>query len=170
MNSRSPGILIRAGRLYTRVEGWAIVALTAFLTIFSLLQIILRDVFSTGFVWGDALTRHVVVWLGFLGASLATGEGRHIQIELLPKLLPPGLARAVKLFCLLFSALVSAVLAYASWDFLQNERASAAIAFANVPYWWLELIFPIGFTTMAFKFGWRFVDGLRGVGKDGPRP
>ena len=158
--------LVLAGRLFIRMEGLAIVVLTAFLTVFALLQIVMRNFYSTGFVWADTLMRHVVVWLGFLGASFATGKGRHIQIELLPKLLPPGPARAVKLFCILFAAVVSVVLAHASWEFVQNERASASIALANIPYWWLEVIFPFGFATMAVKFAWRFADGLLGAGED----
>src|SRR3954451_3196736 len=34
--------------------------------------------------WFDILARHLVLWVGILGASIAAREGRHFGVELLP--------------------------------------------------------------------------------------
>jgi hypothetical protein len=46
-------------------------------------QIILRDLFSTGFVWADPLLRYMVIWAGLFGADIATRKKKHIRRPLL---------------------------------------------------------------------------------------
>src|SRR5262249_47018683 len=53
-----------------------------------LLQVIERNVLASGIFWADELLQHIVLWLGFLGASLATREHRHLSIDVLSHFLP----------------------------------------------------------------------------------
>jgi TRAP-type C4-dicarboxylate transport system permease small subunit len=43
-------------------------------------------------------------------------------------------------------------LAEASWTFVQDEMTFETIAFADVPAWYLQIIIPIGFLMMMFRF------------------
>src|SRR5919109_963423 len=54
-----------------------------------LLQVIARNFLASGLFWADELLQHMVLWLGFLGASLATREHRHLSIDVLTHVLPP---------------------------------------------------------------------------------
>ena len=45
------------------------------------IQIALRNALSTGLAWGDGLVRNLVLWTGFIGAAVATREGKHISID-----------------------------------------------------------------------------------------
>jgi len=137
------------------LEKGTMVLLVTFLGGFALLTIVLRNFFSTGWIWGDALLRHVVLWLSLLGAARATAENRHIRIDLLPRLLPAGRRGSVAVGCDVFAALVSAVLACAAWRFVGIERAGGGTAFASIPFWWVESIFPVAFALMAVRFGLR---------------
>ena len=53
--------------LYT-VEKWAIIILLSFLMVMAFVQVVLRNLFSTGFVWADILLRNSVLWIALLGA------------------------------------------------------------------------------------------------------
>lgn len=141
-------------------EKWTLVFLALCVAGFALLQVVLRNFFSTGFAWGDTLQRHLVLWLSLLGAARATLEDKHIQVLLLPVLLPPKAARFLPYLSDGFSFAVSAVLFYASWTFVENERSAGDFAFLNIPYWWIEVIFPISFGIMGVRFGWRPVHRL----------
>ena len=146
------------------LEKWLLVLLISTLVAFALLQIILRNFFSTGLVWGDDLLRHGVLWLSILGASRATLEKRHIRIDLLPRILPPRLSFLMDIMCCLLSFLVCLVLFWTSLNFVQDERLLGDIAFASIPYWYLELIFPVGFGLMALRFGFGLAgDMVRGL-------
>ncbi|RMH22762.1 MAG: TRAP transporter small permease subunit, partial [Gammaproteobacteria bacterium] len=46
-------------------------------------QIIMRELLHSGLPWIDPLLRIAVLWLGLLGALLATRLDRHIEINLI---------------------------------------------------------------------------------------
>jgi len=137
-----------------------LVLLLGFLTAFALAQIISRNFLSVGLVWGDDLLRHGVLWISFLGAARATLERKHIRIDLLPRVLPVRLSFIADFMCCLISFVVCLLLLWASWNFVQGERLAGDIAFASIPYWWLELIFPISFALMACRFCLNCISGL----------
>jgi len=152
-------------QFFENLEKWLLVILLGSLATFAVLQIILRNFFSTGLVWGDDLLRHGVLWISILGASRATLEKKHIRIDLLPRVLPARISFISDSICCFISFLVCAVLFWASWNFVQGERLAGDIAFASIPYWCLELIFPMGFAIMALRFGFSSISGLvRGSG------
>jgi TRAP-type C4-dicarboxylate transport system permease small subunit len=142
------------------VEDSLLVLLVALLAACSLAQIILREFFSTGLVWGDAFLRHGVLWLSFLGAARATSENRHITIDLLPRLVRRRGRVALVVLSSLFSFAVCVVLLWASWRFVQGERLSGGKVFADIPYWWVETVFPLSFALMSLRFGGRLALGL----------
>ena len=149
-------------QLFENLEKWLFVILLGSLAAFAVLQIILRNFFSTGLVWGDDLLRHGVLWISILGASRATLEKRHIRIDLLPRVLPARIGLISEAIGSFISFLVCAVLFWASWNFVRGERLAANIAFASIPYWCLELIFPMGFALMALRFLFRATSELSG--------
>lgn len=145
---------------FGHVEKWLLVFLLGSLIAFSLLQIVLRNFFSTGFVWGDTLLRHGVLWISLLGAGRATAEDKHIRIDLMPRLLPGPAAALLSILIDFFSSIVCVVLIYASWHFISNEMMAGTFAFGQIPLWWLESIFPFSFTVMAVRFALRVFYGI----------
>jgi TRAP-type C4-dicarboxylate transport system permease small subunit len=130
------------------------------LVVFSLLQIILRNYFSTGLIWGDDFLRHGVLWISLLGAARATVENKHIRIDLLPRLMSARGRFVTEIICAFFSTLVCLTLLWASWNFVQGERLLGDIAFASIPYWILEVVFPFSFALMTLRFGFILINGL----------
>ena len=57
-------------------------------------QVIMRNFLDSGFSWGDPLLRLLVLWLGLMGAMVATRLDRHITVDALLRVLTPGLQRA----------------------------------------------------------------------------
>ena len=58
------------------------------LLLIALLQILLRNGFSTSLPGAEELLQTLVLWLAMLGALGATREGNHIRIDLLAQVLP----------------------------------------------------------------------------------
>ncbi len=147
-------------RFLGHLEVWGIIFLLSFLVVFSLLQIVLRNFFSTGIIWGDELLRHGVLWISLLGAARATLENKHIRIDILPRLMSARGRFVAQITCSLFSFLVCLILLWASWSFVQEERLAGDIAFASISYWVLLLVFPLSFILMALRFGFNAINGL----------
>ncbi|MBW1982847.1 MAG: TRAP transporter small permease [Deltaproteobacteria bacterium] len=152
MTSRLLQAARSSARIFRQLETMVLVALVVLLAGFSLLQIILRNILSTGLVWGDDLLRHGVLWISFLGAARATAERKHITIDILPRILPARGQWLIEVVNSLFCSVVCVILLAASWVFVLDERLAGGIAFAGIPYWWLEMVFPFSFALMAFRF------------------
>ncbi len=139
------------------VEKWTLVTLVLFLLSFALLQIVLRNFFSMGIVWGDTLLRHVLLWTSLLGMARAVGERKYIAIEILPLILSHRGKRLCRLVRDGFSCFISIVLLTAAWTFVRCEQLTGGMAFLNIPLWWLQVVFPIAFAMMAVRFACQFL-------------
>ena len=119
---------------------------------FAFSQVILRNFFNAGILWGDMFVRHLVLWVGFLGASLATREDRHINIDALWRVLSKKWKRRTKVLTNLFSALICLLLARAAFVFVRDELSAGTTLFLGIPSWVLMSIILFGFSVITFRF------------------
>lgn len=127
-------------------------------------QIVLRDVFSTGVVWADGLTRLIVLWLALLGAIAASRDCRHIAIDVVTRLLPPRLRVVASVVRNLFTSGVCGLLAWYSWTFVSDSREFGDELLGNLPAWWFQLILPVGFALIAYRYLLRALGSGREAG------
>jgi TRAP-type C4-dicarboxylate transport system permease small subunit len=135
-----------------RAETIVLVSVLAVMVIFAFLQVVLRNIFHEGILWGDILLRHLVLWVGFIGASLATREQKHINIDLFGRFLSDKGKKIVRLITNLFSVFICYILANASWTFVQDEKMMGTEIFSDIPAWYFQTIIPIGFFLMSIRF------------------
>jgi C4-dicarboxylate transporter DctQ subunit len=158
----------RADEIMARVEQILLVTFLGFMIGIAFLQIVLRNFFSTGLNWGDSLVRNLVLWVGFIGATLATKEGKNINIDLVSRWLPSLGKNVVTLIIHLFSFFVCCGLTYAALKFIKNETQMGNITFLDIPAWIPEMILPLTFGLMTFRFGLRSIKTLSEIGKMSP--
>ncbi len=142
-------------KLDAKISQFETVLVTILLTVMILiafLQIVLRNFFATGIDWSDALIRYLVVWVAFIGAAIATREGKHISIHLFSRWLTGISTFAVQALANFVSALICGLLAVAAAKFIWFEAQMGGAAFLNLPVWVPELIMPIVFGLMTLRF------------------
>ncbi|MGE5414041.1 MAG: TRAP transporter large permease subunit [Syntrophomonadaceae bacterium] len=107
------------------------------------------------------LAQHITLWVGFLGALVATIAGNHLALSTLD-LVPGGVPRrTAHFFTQTVSAAVCALLAWASARLVASEWAGFGTVALGIRVAWSELVMPIGFGFMALRFAWRAGDGGR---------
>jgi len=158
----------RVDEVIARAEQTLIVTFLGFMILLAFSQIVLRNFFSTGLNWGDSLLRNLVLWIGFIGATLATKEGKHINIDVVSRWLPSLGKNIVTLMTHLFSLFICSLLTYAALKFIKNEVQMENRTFLNIPAWIPEMILPITFSLMTFRFGLRSFKSLFEFGKINP--
>ncbi|MDA0986547.1 MAG: TRAP transporter small permease [Bacteroidetes bacterium] len=131
---------------------WMIVLIMSLMIVLSFLQILMRNFYGTGIEWGDTFLRHLVLWIGLLGAVVATSENRHISVEVITKFISQKVKKLLSIVVSIFAAFICIVLFYASYNFLQLEIETAEILFLNIPRWYFILVIPIGYLIIAFRF------------------
>lgn len=137
------------------IETWFIIFSVVLMLFFSFLQVILRNIFSSGIPGTDELLRHMVFWTGLAGASLLTKEGRHIKIDVLARALPPRIEIFRAVLIDIVCTLVSFILFKTSLQFISIEREfgeSATLFIFHVPIWTLQLVIPLTFFMMSFRY------------------
>ena len=132
-------------------------------------QLLLRNLFASGLFWGDTLLRHIVLWLGILGASLATREQQHLSLDMLTRFLPVAYHPWIALLTNLAAVLVCALLVQAAGRFVQDEFTAGTVLDFGVATWTAQSIIPLGFLLMTLRFALRVVEALRQLGQRQPR-
>ena len=67
------------------IESGLLVLLLSSMILLAAYQVIARNFFDTGLLWGDALVRVLVLWVTFIGATIASRNDEHIRIDLLTR-------------------------------------------------------------------------------------
>jgi len=149
-----------------RIEQALLVILLSLMIFTAFFQIFLRNLFASGLAWGDSFVRNLVLWVGFIGAAMATREGKHISIDLISRWDNPAGRRLAESLTHLFSFLVCSALTFAALKFVRNEAQMGKATFLGIPAWIPEIILPATFALMALRFGlrlWKTLSGTSGM-------
>lgn len=146
--------------ILAKIETALLILLLSVMVLLSFSQVVLRNVFNTGILWGDILLRQLVLWVGFLGASLAVRERKHIAIEFLPHFFTETWKRINRIWVDGVTAVISIFLAIAAWNFVMFEKEGGSTLFLNIPVWLFQTILPFSFSLIALRLILRAITEL----------
>lgn len=135
-----------------RLEDAILVGLLLIMIGMAVTQIFLRNLFEVGIVWSDVMVRILVLWVGLLGAMVASRHDNHITIDIFDRYMPERAKVYANFVIKLFTALICTIAAYYSLLFVHMEFADGGMAFAQVPTWLCEAIIPFAFTVIALRY------------------
>ncbi len=140
-----------------RLERYLGAASLFLLLALALIQIVARNFFSLGLPTADTLTRHLVLFVTFFGATLAIHSHRHIKIDVLCAFMNDQWMARIYRPLQFIGALVCGLLCQAATVYWLDEWAYAA----DYQRWTvlLSLILPVGFGLLSLHF---ILSGLLG--------
>ena len=113
----------------------------------------LRETVNTGWTWAKEVAAYLMVWVGFLGASLATHRRRHLVMSLSEKLFPPGLRKWTSLLACLITAAASLFLAWLGLRYVLETRATGEASLTvGIPLWLVQSVIPLAFALVGLRF------------------
>ena len=136
-------IVQRINIFVSKIESWILVGIVLLMVSMSFAQVVLRY-FSIGLLWGDIFLRHLVLWVGFIGASIATQEERHINIDVLSRFLKNRGKLIARMIVYLFAVYISWLLADAAWEFVMEEKEYETMLYGQISAWPFQIIVPRG--------------------------
>ena len=142
----------RLARWLNHFEDGLIVFILLMMVGLAVYQIVLRNVFSSSLVWVEPLLQNAVLWIGLLGAMIASRRDEHIRIDLLNNYLKPAGRRWLAMVVDIFTCAICAVVAWYSMLFLFDEMEGGGNAFPGLPSWILQSMIPIGFSVISLRY------------------
>lgn len=123
-----------------------------FLTLSSMIvlitaQVIFR-VFFTALSWSEELSRYLLVWSSFIGASVAFKKGAHIAVTFAVDMLPGTMQKIVQsLSCVLMAIFFGITIYYSI--FLFNVQVYQVSPAMGLKMRYIYMIIPIAFSVMS---------------------
>jgi TRAP-type transport system small permease protein len=123
-------------RWLIQVERGISVLLLALLAGLMAAQVAARYLFGSPIAWSEELARFVLIWLGFMGAAFVMGEGRHITVDVVSRVLSRKGRLAVECFSSVVVILSCAMLVPAGIDFSMRMGSVKSPALEIPMSWW----------------------------------
>ena len=135
-----------------RVEDTLLVVLLSAMIMLAASQIVLRNFFEFGFVWADPLLRVMVLWLGLIGATVASRGNKHIKIDLLSHYFHSTSNLLIQAVVSMFTAGVCLIIAWHGAHWIRLDYIDNMTGFAGIPAWVLEIIIPLSFALIGIRY------------------
>ncbi len=145
-------------KLGTRLERALVALLLLAMVLLPAASTVSRRLTGRELPGASVLAQHITLWVGFLGALLATISGQHLALSTLD-LLPMGWPRrSARFFGQAVSAAACALLAWASVKLVRAEWGGFGVVSFGIRVAWSQLVMPAAFAVMALRFAWRAGD------------
>lgn len=120
-------------RYFLAANRWALILLLAAMSVIIFTNVVLRYTTSQSLEWAEEVSRHMMIWLTFLGAGPVLRYGGHIAVENLQDALPRAGAIAVRA---VVAALLFAFFGFMVWyGWLYMERTMFQLtAVTQIPF------------------------------------
>ncbi len=144
---------------------------TAVLGLVTLVMMYLAWTAPEGFSWADKRALFLLLWVGFLGASMAARQGRHIKLDIARKICPARLLHVLNGLSYLVASAFTGFLVYLGYIYMFNPdygRFWARTIPGEIPDWLIVAAIPVSFLMISARFLARSVRAFMGYDKPEP--
>jgi len=146
------GALPALAGLSRRAESMLAGAVLLAMAILPVIEMAVRGFGGSGIPGAQSFVQHLTLWVAFLGAMLATREGRHLSLSTGLKIFPDRIQHYGDMLAAAASTAVSAGLFWASYMFVKSEYEFSMGAGGHwLPAWAMEAILPLAFLVMTLR-------------------
>ena len=134
-------------------NGIGIIAVLA-MAVLPIAEMLGRRYLGQGVPGSITWVQHLTLWVAFAGGSIAARDRRHLTLAT-TSFLPSALRTYADLVASAVGCSIAAVLAWASYNSVSDERQSAVVLSGGVAIWIVYTIMPIGFALIAIRMWWQ---------------
>jgi C4-dicarboxylate transporter DctQ subunit len=145
------------------LEEWIMAFLLGFMTLLTFVQVVLRYVFNSGWVWSLEATTYAFAWLVLIGMSYGVRTQSHIAVDIFTNLLPAKIKKVVALLAIAICVVYCGLMISGSYAFVEGLYKLGNYARdIHAPKWLLTAMMPLGFAILTLRFieaGWHIIKG-----------
>ncbi len=148
----TPGQPLRLQALGRRAENAVTVGALLLMAFLPVIEMVLRTSFGAILPGASGYVQNLTLWVGFLGAMIASRERRHLNLSAGSLVLPPRWQKLTGPFTAAVSAAVAAGLFWASAQFVRVELDAPERLGGWLPVWAVETVLPVAFAVIMIRF------------------
>jgi TRAP-type C4-dicarboxylate transport system permease small subunit len=137
----------KVSHIAERVVQVTLVGMVAIMTIIIIVQVFMRYLFLYSLSWSEEVARYLMIWVAFLGASLALKYGFHIGIEFVITRIPEKTRTLINLLAKL------SILVFLIFFTIGGFQVSWAVRDQDSP----ALLFSMGYAYLSAPVGGVFM-------------
>ena len=130
-------------RYFLGANRWALIVLLAAMACIIFVNVALRYLTNQSLEWAEEVSRHMMIWLTFLGAGPVLRYGGHIAIDNLQDALPQRLAVAVRVLVALLLFGFFGFMVWYGWLYMGRTMFQLTAA-TQVPFAYIYAAMPVG--------------------------
>ena len=153
-------------RQINRLAEWSLAGIGLAMVVVVAAQVFCRYVLNHSLFWSEELARYLLVWLTFLGATVAYHRRVHPSIDMLQARVGPGVARAMTIAGHLTALFFFGVLTIYGLQFAHFVRAQISPAL-QIPKWTVMLVLPLSGTILCLHTWVFLIEAVTGRSLDG---
>jgi TRAP-type C4-dicarboxylate transport system permease small subunit len=134
--------ILKISRQVNSTVEWGLAGIGLAMVVVVAAQVFCRYVLNHSLFWSEELARYLLVWLTFLGATVAYHRRVHPSIDMLQARVGPAAARAMTIAGYLVALLFFGVLGAYGLQFAYFVRAQISPAL-QIPKWTVMLALPL---------------------------
>jgi TRAP-type C4-dicarboxylate transport system permease small subunit len=109
--------------------------------------------FPDGYSWSKELSLIMLLWVGFLGASVCAHQGKHIQVGALKRVVPPSMSRWMDALGFLFTAAFCCFMALLGYEYAKEAlMLEGRFEQTNIPDWVATIAVPAAFAMTMLRY------------------
>lgn len=130
-------------RCFLSANRWALILLMATMALTIFVNVALRYLTNQSLEWAEEVSRHMMIWLTFLGAGPVLRHGGHIAIDNLQDALPAPLAVAIRALVALLLLAFFGFMVWYGWLYM-GRTLFQLTAVTQIPFAYIYAAMPVG--------------------------
>lgn len=132
---------------FLAVNRWILIFLLSAMSVIVFLNVVMRYVTEASIPWSEEVSRHMMIWLTFLGSGLVLRSGGHIAIDNLQDSLSTRNARILRVIVFLLMVFFFGILFYYGCIYVSRTMMQTTAA-TEIPFGYVYLAMPVGLALM----------------------
>lgn len=130
-------------RYFLGANRWALILLLAAMAVIIFINVALRYLTSQSLEWAEEVSRHMMIWLTFLGAGPVLRYGGHIAVENLQDVLPRAVAITIRAVVALLLFTFFGFMIWYGWIYMGRTMFQLTPV-TQIPFAYIYAAMPVG--------------------------
>lgn len=138
-------------RIFLTANRWVLIFLLTAMSIIIFTNVVMRYTTHESIEWAEEVSRHMMIWLTFLGAGPVLRYGGHIAVENLQDALPRKAAIAMRMVVALLLFAFFGMMIWYGWLYMQRTMFQLT-AVTQIPFAYIYSSMAIGGVLLVIHF------------------